>query len=134
MEFLSECDEYDKLIDYLKNAKSIGNGYFRRRADTLIRLVTGVKTGATISFSENDDKIFREIVPFSKTVSGEHANPFTPQVIKKYVLPDDSANILQQYISGNMSAGLTVETILKKNNLTADEKASVKLLMREFYY
>lgn len=131
MEFLSECDEYDKLIIYLKNAKNIGNGYFRRRADTLIRLVTAAKEGATVSFSENEDKIFREIVPFSKTVRGEHANPFTPQVIKKYALPDDSANIIQQYISGNMSAGLTVETILKKNNLSTDEKASIKLLMRE---
>lgn len=131
MEFLAECDEYDNLISFLKTAKEIGNGYFRRRADTLIQLVRAVKTRKTACLGDAEDKIFKEIVPFSKDVSREHDNPFTPQIIKKYSLSEDSANIIQQYISGNMQAGIAVATILKKNNLSTDEKAAVKLLMRE---
>ncbi|HVI39399.1 MAG TPA: hypothetical protein VM577_01965 [Anaerovoracaceae bacterium] len=132
MFFIRACDEQDQLIAFIKRTKDIGNGYLKRRIDTVIKIVTAIKDGATIDLSKEKDSVFAEIKPYylkTRAMPREQRQPFTPAFIKKYPLSDSVNSVIGQFVMNKMTAGKTLESILALPNLQSnDKKAAVALL------
>lgn len=129
-DFIMECDELEKLISYLRRAKSMGNGYFKRRVDTLIKCIDSYKKGTPINFHKTQDHIFEEIKQYSEHIAPNNVNPITPQLLKGDPLSEHVVLILTEYISQNLSAGDAVEQILASNLLNTKDKRVVVAIMR----
>lgn len=132
MEFIKNCDELKKLQRYLEKAKSIGGGYYKRRADSIIQLIGAIDSGKKTSFDSAKDKIFTEIRPFIELTTQRIAqNPFTPQFIRKANFSPETSEALGKYIDGSMTAGSTLEEILRQGNGdfdSGDKKAITQLI------
>lgn len=130
-EFIQECDELDRLIDYLEKAKDIGNGYYNRRVNTLVHCIKAYKAGTPARVKMASDKVFSEIINF---IDDQHQkpreNPITPQFIRNNPLTDRVAGITKEYIAGTISAGDAVEKILSEGNTTPNDKRVAIALMR----
>ena len=78
-EIIRNCDEIDKLIKYLERVKKIGNGYYCRRVDSLIRSIMSYKNGNPLNLGKAQDKVFKDIKTFSDSIENRlRANPLTP--------------------------------------------------------
>lgn len=131
MEFIKNCDEMSQLKAFLKRAKEIGNGYYKRRADSVIQLIEAIETNKTTSFSDSKDTIFKEIKPFKNQHDRSIAeNPFTPQFVKKYSFTPQTSSELQKYIDGSQSAGVALEGILKQVELDDGDRKAVSQLIK----
>mgnify|MGYP000243677917 FL=1 len=99
MEFLRNCDELLKLKSFLVKAKKIGNGYFKRRSDSIIQLIEAIESHETVSFEEAKDRIFKEIKPFKKQAD-QHIinNPFTLQYIRKNTFSSETKGNIRKII------------------------------------
>lgn len=130
MEFIKNCDEMPQLKAFLKRAKEIGNGYYKRRADSIIQLIDAIDSNKPTSFCKPKDKIFEEIKPFKNQHYKSNAeNPFTPQFVKKYSFSPETSAELQKYIDGSQSAGVALEGILKQAKLEdGDRKVIFQLI------
>ncbi|GHN43266.1 hypothetical protein [Lactobacillus delbrueckii] len=113
MEFIQNCDELSRLINFIKRASRIGNGYFKKRADFLVRLLNAIGSSQKIEIKRSDDKIFKELLSYKKSRSEiAVSNPFTPQFIMKSTFSSETNEILGRYIKGTLSAGSALEEIL----------------------
>lgn len=131
MEFINNCDEMSQLKAFLKRTKEIGNGYYKRRADSVIQLIEAIETNKTTSFSDSKDTIFKEIKPFKNQHDRSIAeNPFTPQFVKKYSFTPQTSSELQKYIDGSQSAGVALEGILKQVELDDGDRKAVSQLIK----
>lgn len=126
MEFLRNCDELLKLKSFLVKAKKIGNGYFKRRSDSIIQLIEAIESHETVSFEEAKDRIFKEIKPFKKQAD-QHIinNPFTLQYIRKNTFSSETREILEKYIHKSLSAGTALEEILKQEEINDGDRKAI---------
>ena len=130
-EFIQECDELDRLINFLERAKKNGNGYYLRRVDTLIRCISAYKSSSPISFEKGCDKAFTEIKQFANNQNQKsRENPITPQFIRNNPLSDRVAEIVKEYVAGVRTAGDAVEKILSENSISTNDKRAAVALMR----
>jgi len=119
------CDEIDQLISYLEKAKPIGNGYYRRRADTVITCLRSIKNSSEIRFSSSDEKIFKEITPFSVDADKQKTkrqNPFDPTFIKRTPVNSVVAELIHKYLVGELSAGSALASILETDSIGTNER------------
>lgn len=135
MEFISSCDELKKLKSILRQAKEIGNGYYKRRADYVISWIDALDTHSKISFSfiRCKDSVFKDIKTFKEWLSKyTHSNPFTPQFVKNASFSPETGVIIGKYIDGSMSAGQVLEEILnvKKGKLDSSDRQAITPLIR----
>lgn len=130
-ELIRNCDEIDKLINFLQKAKMIGNGYYCRRADALIKCIKAYKDGNTVHFTKSSDRVFGEILLYSQTLGQKpRENPITPQFILGNPLSDSIADIASDYLSGGLTTGEAIEKMLLINDLNNNDKRVVAALMR----
>ena len=128
---IEKCNETDKLISILKRIKSIGNGYYKRRVDTVIHMIRSHVNGTELSFDNKHDKVFDEAKVFIQKYSERPPqNPFTPQFIKGLHLTEATKASLQSYITSEQGAGKTIERILEAKKMELDDKRIVVALMR----
>ena len=130
-EFISKCNELDRLINYLEKAKSIGNGYYRRRADTVISFVRAFKDDHPFQLYGKHDDIFDHAMQFAKRLNSDDClRPITPQLLRSIQLTNRTSLIAEQYLSNEISAGTAIEQILKANEVGLEDKRIVVALMR----
>jgi hypothetical protein len=131
-EIIRNCDEIDKLIKYLERVKKIGNGYYCRRVDSLIRSIMSYKNGNPLNLGKAQDKVFKDIKTFSNSIENRpRVNPLTPQFIRSNPLSEDVASIATDYVSGAIGAGDAVEKMLSFDGLSSNDKRAVVALMRQ---
>lgn len=127
---IKKCNEIDKLISILKEIIGIGNGYYKRRADTIVEFLQAFKNSTTFSMQGKHDKVFDEARSFlAKVHNNPPVNPFNPHYIRSVQLSDETKAILQTYLSNKQSAGEAIENILYEK-LKQDDKRVVVSLMR----
>lgn len=127
---IKKCNEIDKLMSILQNIKGVSNGYYKRRADTVINLLGAYKNCSVYYLQGKHDKVFDEAKAFvNKYNNSTPTNPFTPQFIRSIQLTERTKAILQTYLSNKQSAGDAIESILSEN-IELDDKRIVVALMR----
>lgn len=127
-QFIERCDEIQQLISYIERAKKIGNGYFKRRAGTVIKCLRAFSTGAAVTLKSEKDSIFNEISDF---VNAEvKPNPITPQFIRANNFSDDTAKILSDYVSDKIGAGDVIEKILGLESFDPSDRTVVVSLIK----
>lgn len=129
-DLIKNCDEIDKLISYVKRCNKLGNGYFRRRYQDLLKLLECYRDQIPYTPTKNCDDIFNQAILYCKE-KNEKGNPFTPQYLKNNNVSNSAAVVIEQYISGGLTAGDSIEKILLQTNLTAEDKHAVISLMKE---
>ena len=130
-ELIRECDELDKLLDFLTRARKYGNGYYIRRADMLIHCVEAYKTGTPVIIDEKNDKEFISIKEFyTNNIEHPKENPITPQFLHKNPVSSRVASIISDYLSRTVGTGDAVERILSTTPLTQMDKRAATALMR----
>lgn len=130
-EFISRCDEIDKLIWYLEEIKPISNGYYRRRMDSLIKAIKSFKENKTVTFKNEKDDIFDEIEPYINEHRFSTAiNELTPQFIRKVTPSEKVSSLLSEFMIGNTSIGKTLEKILQLERLTPEDKHISNILLK----
>lgn len=131
MEFIKNCDEMSQLKAFLKRAKEIGNGYYKRRADSIIQVVEAIEEDKHIVFRNPKDKIFKEIEPFKECIDKRISDhPFTPQFVRKYTFSPATSEELRKYIDGSQTAGVTLEGILKQNDIADGDRKAISQLVK----
>lgn len=126
---IKKCNEIEKLISILKSINDIGNGYYKRRVETVISLLNSYKNGTVLSLQSKHDKVFDEAKVFVERQNRPLNNPFSPQFIKSISLTERSSVILQSYLSNKLTAGEAIENILSEK-MQQDDKRIVVALMR----
>ena len=130
-EIIRNCDETDNLIKYLERARQIGNGYYYRRADTLILCIKKYKSGESVSIGNAQDKVFKDLKSYSDTLKQKpRENPITPQFIRTNPLSEMVSVIVKDYVSEVIGAGEAVEKMLSIGELSANDRRAVVALMR----
>ena len=130
-EFIRNCDEIDKLINYLERAKAIGNGYYTRRADSVIKSIKSYNLGTPLSLSHEKDKVFKAIKEYATEIETKlKVNPLTPQFIRNNPMSEQVSSVASDYVSGDIGAGDAVEKMLTLKDLNANDKRTVGALMR----
>lgn len=115
----------------MKRAKEIGNGYYKRRADSIIQVVEAIEEDKHIVFRNPKDKIFKEIEPFKECTDKRISDhPFTPQFVRKYTFSPATSEELRKYIDGSQTAGVTLEGILKQNDIADGDRKAISQLVK----
>ncbi len=128
-QFITHCDELIKLENFLERARKIGNGYYKRRVDTVIKCINAYLSGSQVCFQNEKDPVFSEISDFVTNKTKQ--NPITPQFIRSNNFSEETAHILSEYISEKISAGDAIERILCHDTLQATDRKVVVILMNK---
>lgn len=127
-QFITNCDEHNQLISFMEKAKEIGNGYYKRRADTLIKCVRAYYSSEKVIFYEEKEPVFNQIDGFLKNEL--NPNPISPQFIKNNSFSEDTAGILSDYISGQINEGDLIEQILSLDSFDKVDKKVVNCMIK----
>lgn len=133
---IQACDELEKLIAFLKRAKPIGNGHYKRRCDTVIEMLEAYKGNSEVSISTAKDEIFKEAADFCKNHKNyprKVENPFTPVFLKKYTFSATVLGILQDYVSEKITASAAIIRITDADPWEDGDKKAALLLLRLCY-
>lgn len=129
---ISQCDEIDQLIAYMRRAEICGNGFLKRRMPELIASLQAYKNHTTVCFAAAKDTAFKDL-PVSKAkienMSEEQKKPFTPVFLRKYLPSDQVSAIIQDFVAGIKNAGNTLSALLELEALSeSDRKIALTLL------
>ena len=129
MEMIKYCNEYNKLISYLKKANKIGNGYFKRRCSSVIKCVEALRDGTIPDLRKEKDKAFVDSYNFIGREDNTRKT-FTPAYFRKYPISDELAPIIANYMSEELTAGTAIEQALKMKELTNNDRKAIRQLMQ----
>lgn len=79
---ISQCDEIDQLIAYMRRAEICGNGFLKRRMPELIASLQAYKNHTTVCFTAAKDTVFKDL-PVSKA----KIESMSEEQKKKHLLP-----------------------------------------------
>ena len=129
-EFVRNCDELDKLIAYLRRTKEIGNGYYTRRVDAVIKLLQMYKSQECVRDILSRDKVFQEAIDNARNYNKEKGySSFSPSYIKKLTLSEETKTLIQNYLSGNLQPGTALEQLLQGKDISKDTKSVASTFM-----
>lgn len=129
---IKACDELDNLAAYLNRVIVIGNGYYRRRAETVIKSIIALKNNDKVTLSLEKDSLFGEIKAYHSNQIAflqRKYQPFTPAFIRSNPTSDTVSSIVGDYISNSISTGTALERILLQKSLTSNDLKVAKIMM-----
>lgn len=126
------CDDISQLIAYMKRAGECGNGYLRRRMETVLSSLTALINGSTVELRRSKDQIFKEIIEQKQIMDREREdrkNPFDPLFLKRHPLGVRANDIIKDYVIQAKNAGDSLASMLELESLNADEKHAAIMLL-----
>ena len=124
------CDEIDKLIAFLQQVEPIANGYYKRRYNTLIKLLDSYKNNTKAILQEEKDPVFSDAIEMIEKATTPLQNPFSPAFLKKYKFSDAVNEYIKEFIADNCDAGDTLIKMLQLDNWADDDKKAANCLLR----
>ena len=127
-----ECDDINQLIAYMRRAGECGNGYLKRRIDTVISCLTALNTNSKADLRGAKDSIFKELIEHKKSLHKEcadHVNPFDPLFLRRHPLGSRVNDIIKDYVLKVQNAGNSLSSILEQESFNADEKRVAIMLL-----
>lgn len=120
---IKECDEINKLISFIKQVYPIAKGYYKKRHETLIKMLIAFRDKTQVSLHNEKEKKFNDI---KAIVSKEtHVNnPFTSSFLKNHKLSEAVKCIVQKFIAEGLSPGKTLIELLQLPEWLNDDKSA----------
>lgn len=129
---VNKCNEIKKLSSMLIKASQVGNGYMKRRIETMIKCLNALEGDKPVTFSRYDDRAYKETLQFGqnrKAVESNRMASFTPNYIRKYPMSDQTRSSIGKYMDGSLSAGKALSSILHQEKVTDNDKKAAAYLL-----
>ena len=127
------CDDIDQLIAYMRRAGECGNGYLKRRLETVLSSLSALKNGSAVELGRSKDPIFKEIVEKKRIMDKEkeaQSNPFDPLFLRRHPIGAHANEIITDYVLKVKNAGDSLSSLLELDSLSADERHAAIILLR----
>ena len=125
---IKECDEIDKLISFIKQVQPIAKGYYKKRHETLLKMLLAFRDKHQVSLHNEKEKSFNDI---NSVVSKETqtTNPFTSSFLKNRKFSTSTKTIIQNYIAGSISPGKALIELLQLSEWVDDDKSAATAIL-----
>ena len=127
--FIRACDEIDKLITYLQRVEPIAKGYYKRRYNTLIKLLTAYKDDTSAVIRNEKDAIFGDAIKMMDVAAKPMANPFTPAFLRKHKFSDPVNECIKEYIADESKAGEALIKMIQLESWSEEDRKAANCFL-----
>lgn len=141
--FIRRCNELDRLKAMLQKASSFGNAYLKKRMPLILTCIQAIKDGGTIKsedYPKRSDPVAHAILNgikeyYNNSLKAEDSlkSNLTPSFIRKNPLSAQISDLIADYLAGNITIGVSLENILKQEELTENDKKVARMLLPACY-
>ena len=128
---IKNCNEFERLKNYLQRAESIGNAYLKKRVKVVIQGIDALIGNQEIQV-DRDEKLIEDLNGYylrSIETKDLARSIMTPAYIRRNSMSEMVSLIVSEYLEGNTTVGSTLESILAINTLTDNDKTIARQLL-----
>ena len=125
---IKECDEIDKLISFIKQVQPIAKGYYKKRHETLLKMLVAFRDKKSVSLCNEKDALFNKIESMASE-SSHITNPFTSLFLKTRTFSAPVKSFIQKFIAEGVSPGEALVDMLQLSEWKDDDKSAATALL-----